>query len=136
MRQLRKWRDVLIEELTADRDAVIGFLQAVLEDYQIYRDPAALVSALRAVIEAQGGVSELAKRTGMDTQMLIEVLSCEAAPRVDMLVTILTAFGCRLSIERLENEDFRSARVDVETRVTPPEGIKPDMALATDNKQG
>ena len=134
MRKLRKWRDVLIEELTADHEAAIGFLQAVLADYQIYGDPAALVSALRAVIDAQSGISELAKRTGMDPQTLLEVLSCEAAPRVDMLVTILTALGCRLSIEPLENEDFRSARVGVDTRVALSEGIKPNMALATDNK--
>ena len=134
MRKLRKWRDVLIEEFTADHEAAIGFLQAVLADYQIYGDPAALVSALRAVIDAQGGISELAKRTGMDPQTLLEVLSCEAAPRVDMLVTILTALGCRLSIEPLENEDFRSARVGVDTRVAPSEGIKPNIALATDNK--
>jgi hypothetical protein len=51
-----------------------------------------------------------------------------------MLVTILTALGCRLSIEPLKNEDFRSARVGVDTRVAPSEGIKPDMAFATDNK--
>lgn len=134
MRKLRKWRDVLIEELTADHEAAIGFLQAVLADYQIYGDPAALVSALRAVIDAQGGISELAKQTKMDPQMLLEVLSCKAAPRVDMLVTILTALGCRLSIEPLENEDFRSARVGLDTRVAPREDIKPDMALAIDNK--
>jgi hypothetical protein len=65
---------------------------------------------------------------------LCSTLSCEAAPRVDMLVTILTALGCRLSIEPLKNEDFRSARVGVDTRVAPSEGIKPDMAFATDNK--
>ena len=134
MRKLRKWRDVLIEDLTADHDAAIGFLQAVLADYQIYRDPAALVSALRAVIDAQGGISELAKQTGMDPQTLLEVLSCEVAPRVDMLVTILTALGCRLSIERLEDEDSRSARISVDTQAAPPEGIKPDMALTADNK--
>ncbi len=134
MRQLRKWRDVLIEELTADHDAAIGFLQAVLEDYQIYGDPAALVSALRAVIDARGGISELAKQTGMDPQTLLEVLSCKAALRIDILVTILTALGCRLSIECIENEDVRSVPVDTDTRVAPPEGIKPDMTLATDNK--
>jgi len=134
MRKLRKWRDVLIEDLAADHGAAVGFLQAVLADYQVYGDPAALMSALRAVIDAQGGISELAKRTGMDTQMFLEVLSCESAPRVDMLVTILTALGCRLSIEPLENENFRSARIGVDTRVAPPEPVKPDPALATDNK--
>ena len=134
MRKLRKWRDVLIEDLTADHDAAIGFLQAVLADYQIYEDPAALVNALRAVIDAQGGISELAKQTGMEPQVFLEALSCETAPRVDMLVTILTALGCRLSIERLENEDFRSECVSVDSRVATPEGVKPDMVPATDNK--
>ena len=134
MRKLRKWRDVLIEDLAADHDAAVGFLQAVLTDYQIYGDPAALMSALRAVIDAQGGISELAKQTGIDPQTLLEVLSCEAAPRVDMLVTILIALGCRLSIEPLANENFRSACIGVDTQVAPPESVKPDPALATDNK--
>ena len=134
MRQLRKWRDVLIEDLAADHDAAVGFLQAVLADYQIYEDPAALMSALRAVMDAQGGISELAKQTGINPQTLLEVLSCEVAPRVDMLVTILTALGYRLSIEPMENENFRSECVDVDTRVALSEDIKPNMALAPDNK--
>ena len=134
MRKLRKWRDVLIEELTDDHEATVGFLQAVLADYQIYGDPAALGSALRAVIDAKGGISELAKRTETDPQTLLEVLSSEAAPRVDRLVTILTALGCRLSIESLESEDLRPARVGVDAPIAPPEGIKPDTTLATDNK--
>ena len=134
MRQLRKWRDVLIADLAADHDAAIGFLQAVFADYQIYRDPGALVSALRAVIDAQGGISKLAKKTGIDSQTLLEMLSSETAPRIDMLVTILTALGCQLSIEHMESKDCRPARVGVETPVAPPEDIKPDMALATDNK--
>lgn len=134
MRKLRKWRDVLIEDLAADHDAAIGFLQAVLADYQIYGNPAALMNALRAVIDAQGGVSELAKPTGIDSQTLLEVLSCDMAPRVDMLVTILTALGCRLAIEPIENKDSRSARIGVDTQAAPPESIKPEPALAADNK--
>lgn len=134
MRKLRKWRDVLIEDLTADREAAIGFLQAVLQDYQIYRNPAALVSALRIVIDAQGGIPELAKQTEMDPQTLSEVLSYEKSPRVDLLITVLTVLGCRLSIEPLENNDFCSTSVGIDTRIAPPEGSKSDIALAIDNE--
>ena len=134
MRKLRKWRDVLIEDLTADHEAAIEFLQAVLVDYQTYGDSAALMSALQAVIDAQGGIPELTKQTGMDPQTLLDALSGEAAPRVDMLLTILAALGYRLSIEPLENTDFHSARVGVDTRIAPPKGIKPDMARVTENK--
>lgn len=64
------------------------------------------MSALQAVIDAQGGIPELTKQTGMDPQTLLDALSGEAAPRVDMLLTILAALGYRLSIEPLENTDF------------------------------
>ena len=66
MREMRKWRDILIEHLAADPTAAIGFLQAVMEDYQVFGNSAAVVSAVQAVVEAQGGVAEVAKRTSMD----------------------------------------------------------------------
>ncbi len=104
MREMRNWREYLIERLAADREEAIGFLQAVMEDYQVFRNPAAVVSAVQAVIESQGGIAEVAKRTSTDPQTLTEVLSSEDAPRVDTLTTILTALGCRLSIEPLVEE--------------------------------
>lgn len=134
MREMRNWREYLIERLAADREEAIGFLQAVMEDYQVFGNPATVVSAVQAVIESQGGVEELTKRTGMDRQALTKVLSSENAPRVDTLRTILTALGCRLSIEPLKAEDCSAERADVDTSVAPIEGAKPGMALATDNK--
>ncbi|MCY4552370.1 MAG: helix-turn-helix domain-containing protein [Candidatus Poribacteria bacterium] len=134
MRKHRKWRDILIEQLAADPTAAIGFLQAVMEDYQVFRNSAAVVSAVQAVIESQGGIAEVAKRTGMDSQTLTEVLSSEDAPRIDTLTTILTALGCRLSIDPLKAEDCGVEHSGVDTSVAPIEGTKPEMALATDNK--
>ena len=134
MREMRKWRDILIEQLAADPPAAIGFLQAVMEDYQVFGHSATVVSAVQAVIESQGGIAEVAKRTGMDPQTLTKVLSSEDAPRVDTLRTILTALGCRLSIEPLKTEACSAARAGVEASVTPTEVTKPEMALATGNK--
>ena len=134
MRKYRKWRDILIEQLAADREEAIGFLQAVMEDYQVFRNSAAVVSAVQAVIESQGGIAEVAKRSSMEPQTLTEVLSSEDAPSVDTLTTILTALGCRLSIEPLKAEDCGVEHSGVDTSVAPIEGTKPEMALATDNK--
>lgn len=131
MREMKNWREYLVERLAADPEEAIGFLQAVMEDYQVFGNPAAVVSAVQAVIESQGGVEELAKRTGMDPQTLTKVLSSENAPRVDTLRTVLTALGCRLSIEPIEAEDFRARRMDVDSSVAPLEGgIEPGMTLA------
>ena len=111
MRKLRTWREHLIERLAADREEAIGFLQAILEDYQVFGNPAAVMSAIQAVVESQGGVTEVAKRTGMDPKTLTKVLSNQDAPRVDTLRTILTALGCRLSIEPLTEEE---TQLDIE----------------------
>lgn len=107
MRKYRKWRDILIEQLDADPTAAIEFLQAVMEDYQVFGNPAAVVSAVQAVVEAQGGVAEVAKRTSMDPQTFTKMLSNENVPQVDTLRIILTALGCRLSIEPLAKENIQ-----------------------------
>ena len=122
MRKYRKWRDILIEQLAADPTAAIGFLQAVMEDYQVFRNSAAVVSAVQAVIESQGGIAEIAKRASIDPQTLTEVLSSEDAPRVDTLTTILTALGYRLSIEPLVED---APQPDVEL-AAEPEGTQLD----------
>ena len=102
MRKHRKWRDILIEQLAADPTATIGFLQAVMEDYQVFRNPTALVSAVQAVIESQGGIEEVAKRAAMSPETLSKILSSEKALHLDTLATVLNALGCRLAIVPLK----------------------------------
>ena len=45
MRELRTWRECLIKRLT-NRERAIGYLQAILEDYQIYKSPSVVLKAL------------------------------------------------------------------------------------------
>ena len=105
MRELRTWTEYLIERFATDKEEAINFLHAVMEEYQIYGNPAAVVGALHTVAVSQGGISELAKKTGIEPQVLLELLSGDEPPRLDMLRTILNAFGCRLSIEPVAATD-------------------------------
>lgn len=134
MRKYRKWRDILIEQLAADPTAAIGFLQAVMEDYQVFRNSAAVVGAVQAVIESQGGIAEIAKRTGMDPETLSKILSSEESPHLDTFATILKALGCRLSIEQLKPEGCRADRAGVDASVASIKSTKAEIRLATDNK--
>ena len=109
MRKYRKWRDILIERLAADREEAIGFLQAVMEDYQVFRNSAAVVSAVQAVVESQGGVEEVAKRTAMAPETLSKILSSEKAPHLDTLAAVLKALGCRLAIVPLKTDAHATA---------------------------
>lgn len=104
MRKMRTWDEYLIKVL-ADRDEAVGHLETILEDYQIFQNPAVVRSSLRIVIEAQGGVSELAKQTDMDPQVLSKVLSDNDIPLLDALGTVLSALGYQLSIKPMAHKN-------------------------------
>ncbi len=98
---MRKYRDYLIEKLS-DREAAISYLQTALEEYQTDGDTPAFLLALRSVIEAQGGIREIARRAHADPQNLLRALSSEGETQIDTIGTVLNGLGCRLSIEPLE----------------------------------
>ena len=104
MREMRTLREYLIERLV-DKERAIGYLQAILDDYYIYGGAAVVKDALDTIVEAQGGVSKLAKQTDMDPEMLSKLLSNEDTPLIDALGIVLKALGYQLSIAPLENEN-------------------------------
>lgn len=104
------WDAFLIEQLAEPED-VSGYLDAVIEEYQIHGNLTTIQLALQYVVKAQGGISELAKKTNIELEVLSEVLSSDEAPRIDTLRTVLSALGCSLSIDSLEagNTDIEVA---------------------------
>ncbi len=101
MKNYGTWDAFLIEQL-AEQGDMSGYLSAVMEEYQIHGNVTTIQIALQSVIEALGGISELAKKTDIEPQVISEVLTSTEAPRIDTLRTILTALGCSLSITALE----------------------------------
>ena len=99
MRKLRTWHVYLTERFAANQEAAIRYLKLSLEEYQVDGDTSLLLLALRTVVESQGGISVLAKKTGIDPESLSDILSSDEAPRIDTLDTILNALGGRLLIE-------------------------------------
>ncbi len=104
MRKMRTWRECLIEQL-ADRKSAIAYLQAILEDYQIYKSPAVVQRSLLTVVEAQGGIVELAKQVNMDPQVFSKVVSNEDTPLIEAFGILLKALGYQLSIQPMRLED-------------------------------
>lgn len=86
-----------IAELKADPTYAETYLQLALEN--IYEDGgiAAFLTALRRVVEARGGISEIAKRSGLSRQQLYKTLSATGNPTLTTLTAITRAAGVRLS---------------------------------------
>lgn len=112
MREMGNWREYQRERLANDREAAIDYLQLTVEEYLADGDLPFFLKGLRTFIESQGGVSELSKRTNIEPEILLDALSNEDAPRLDILNTILNAFECQLLID-----SKAGAKVSIETKI-------------------
>jgi probable addiction module antidote protein len=99
MRQYRKFRDVVIEDLKDDPAYAQAYLQVALEEFEQDGNSEHLMVALRNVAEAQGGVPELARRLKKGKTSLYKALSEKGNPRLDTIGLILQGLGYRLSLE-------------------------------------
>lgn len=57
-----------------------------------------LLQALRNVAEARGGISHIAKQTGLNREALYRTLSKDGNPQLKNLTAILGATGLRLAV--------------------------------------
>ena len=128
MRKLRTLHEFLMERFAADTEEAISYLDMALEEYQEDGDTLFFLLGLQHVIEARGGVSEVAKKIGIAPQVLSDLLSSEKAPRLDTLNTILQGLGCRLSIQPLKDAD---SSADKDYSVAARENADPHLEVTT-----
>ena len=92
------YRDQLLKRLE-DPARAAGYLTACLEE----SDEVFLIG-LRDVVDAQGGMAELAHATGLNRETLYRTLSENGNPRLSSLGLVNEALGLRLSIESPEDD--------------------------------
>ena len=123
MREMGDWREYLMERLS-DPENAINYLDVSLEEYQADGDTDFLLMGLQNVVEAQGGVSTFAERTGLEKETLLELLSNGAAPRIDTFNIIVKALGCRLSIKPQEDANPTYSVKNEDYSLAPQESVK------------
>ena len=96
------YHDELIASLKDPAEAY-GYLQVAIEEYQIDNDAEALLVALRNIADAQGGMTELARRTHLNRQNLYNILSKKGNPRLDTFGLILKGLGFKLTIQQSDS---------------------------------
>ena len=73
-------------------------MQVAVEEYQLDNDATALLVALRNIADAQGGLTELARKTHLNRQNLYNILSKKGNPRLDTFGILLKGPGFKLTI--------------------------------------
>ena len=91
--RLKNYKDDLLKRLE-DRRYAAEYLAQVLAE----RDSAAFLIALKDVVEAGGGVGNLAGRIGIKRPSLYKILSKNGNPTLETLQEILEPLGLRVSV--------------------------------------
>ena len=94
----------LIESLKVRKEAA-AYLEAAIED----GDQAVLMLALRHVIQAQGGVAEIARWANLTREATHKVLSKAGNPELRSLTAVLAATGLRLAVKPLEKRQQKTS---------------------------
>ena len=100
MKTSRNYQDSLVTALR-DPEEAAAYLDAALE---AGGRPAFLL-AMRNVIDALGGMSRIARNTGLNRENLYRVLSEKGNPELNSLEKLLRALGLRLAVEVDQNMD-------------------------------
>ena len=94
---LRNHHEVVIDELR-NPEMAEAYLDVALEEYEEDGDLPFFLQALRNVAEAQGGITSLALKTGLNRQNLYRLLSENGNPELRTISLILHSLGYRLRI--------------------------------------
>jgi probable addiction module antidote protein len=86
----------VIERLRNDPLFASEYLKAAMEDED---EPRVLLIALRRIAEARGGITQIARKAGVERESLHRALSGRGNPRFSTLSAVAKAVGLRLTVE-------------------------------------
>ncbi|MBF0448439.1 MAG: putative addiction module antidote protein [Magnetococcales bacterium] len=93
----RDYQESLIESLSDPLEAA-EYLNAALEE----GDRELFLLCLKNVVQAQGGMSKLAKESTLNRESLYKMLSKKGNPKVSSLDSLLHAMNMRLVVQPIE----------------------------------
>jgi probable addiction module antidote protein len=93
-----KYNEYLHKELQNDQEAK-AYINASLEEFFIDHNKEMFLAALKNVIEARGGISEISRKARLNRQHLYRMLSAKGNPSFDNIGSLLTALGLKLTVE-------------------------------------
>jgi DNA-binding phage protein len=100
----RDYRTTLIEALRENPEDCRVYLEVSLEEYGKDGDGGALLLALDAIIEAQGGIARVAEAANVNQRTISRALSGQGNLRLKTLCAIVRGLGYRIAIEPVDRE--------------------------------
>jgi len=90
---MKRHDDAMIEMLRSDPDFATEYMRTAFEEMDEEGGEAALLTALRHVVEARGGMADVAKRADLSRESLYRALSPNGNPTLHTLRAVVKATG-------------------------------------------
>ena len=99
MPRSKDYRECLIERLQDPKKA-LAYLNAALEDCKdgSQESQQVLLLAFKTVAQAQGGMTELSKKSSLSRESLYKTLSTRGNPKLTTLTSLANAMGFELKL--------------------------------------
>ena len=101
MKKYQNLDEVTLEMFKENPALVDEYLNVIIEDYNEFGDDKALLSSLRIVAEAKGGVAKVAKEAAIDRESLYRLFRGNIVPKVDTFRKILKGLGFSLALQHI-----------------------------------
>lgn len=89
-------------EKLQDKEYAKAYLEVALEEYESDGDTHAFYAALKDVVKAQGGMTEIARKTNLNRQNLYKALSGERKPKLETISHLIHGLGYKFSLQSIK----------------------------------
>ncbi len=88
-----------MKEFLADPEQAKSYLELSIDEYLQDKNLKAFMNSLKVLADATGGISKLAKKTGLGRESLYKTLSGEVDPHFSSVMNIIGSLGIKLKAE-------------------------------------
>jgi probable addiction module antidote protein len=93
MKKTRNHDESVITMLQNDAEFASEYLHAAFEELDEEGGETAFLTALRHIVEARGGIAEIAKKAGLSRESLYRALSANGNPTLSTMKKVVNATG-------------------------------------------
>jgi probable addiction module antidote protein len=93
MKRSRNHDETVIELIRNDPEFAVEYLRVAFEELDIEGGEISFLAALRHIVEARGGMAEIAQKAGLSRESLYRALSPKGNPTLKTMCKVVHATG-------------------------------------------
>lgn len=93
MKSLRTHDEAMVQMIRDDPEFAVEYLRVAFEELDLEGGEISFLAALRQIVEARGGMAEVAEKAGLSRESLYRALSPKGNPTLKTMCKVVHATG-------------------------------------------